>query len=165
MKTPYLRPTDSDRSFKTAKKKAYKLLSRRDHTPFEIAEKLREKQFSEATISETIAYLKEIDLLDESRFIRHWSRFRLEQHSYGPIRLRQELLSKGLPTLEVDCFIETFSGEWDPARLAEQAFLRRYKNPTVLSSPILRRRAFDYLQRKGHTTESILTVFKKNGLQ
>lgn len=165
MTRPNLRSTDSDRSFKAAKKQAYKLLSRRDRSPFEIAQKLKEKQFSEATITETISYLKEIDLLNESRFIRHWSRFRLEQHSYGPIRLRRELLDKGLSTEDVDRFIEGLSGEWDPAHLTEKALLRRYKDPSALQTPIHRRRAFDFLQRKGHTTESILAVFRKNGLR
>ncbi len=159
------RSTIFEQSFEAAKKRAYELLSRRDHSPFEIAQKLREKQFSEAVIAEAIAYLQEIDLLNESRFIRHWSRFRFEQHGYGPIRLRQELLRKGLPTEHVDRFIEELSGEWDPARLVENALLRRYKDPSDLQTPTHRRRAFDFLQRKGHSAESILSVFRKNGLR
>jgi len=141
------------------------MLSRRDRTAFEIAQKLKQKEFPEAIVSEVIAYLKEIDLLNESRFIRNWSRFRVEQHHFGPIRLRAELLSKGLESDEVDDFIATLSEEYDPAALAETALLRRYKNLSRLQTPTEQRKAFNFLQRKGHSTEAILKAFRKNGLR
>ncbi len=160
-----LKSTVSESAFQKAKQQAIKLLSRRDRTAFEIAQKLKEKEFPEAIVAEVLTYLKEIDLLNESRFIRNWSRFRVEQHHFGPIRLRKELLSKGLPPEEVDRFIDVLSEEWDPARVAELALLRRYKDLSRLQTPIDQRKAFDFLQRKGHSTDAILKAFRKNGLR
>ncbi len=149
------------RDFKTAKKKAFDLLSRRDHSIFEVKHKLKEKGFSEAICMEVVSYLEKIDLLNDHKFIRQWSRFRLDLHGFGPIRLRRELREKGLPTDEVDLFVNTLSDEWSPEILAETVLLRRYKDLMLLQTPKNRRRAFDFLQRKGHSKTVIFAVFKK----
>ncbi len=140
------------------------MLSRRDHSTFEVSHKLKEKGFSEAACSQVVSYLKEIHLLDDHKFIRQWSRFRLDLHSFGPIRLRRELMEKGLPYGDVDLFINKLSGAWAPECLAETALLRRYKDPIMLQTRRNRRRAFDFLQRKGHSKAAILSAFKKVGV-
>ncbi len=150
--------------FDAAKKQAFDILSRRDHSTFELSRKLKEKGFSEAACAEVISYLKALHLLDDHKFIRKWSRFRLERHSYGPIRLQRELLEKGLPSNEVNLFIKNLSEEWDPEYLAETALLRRYKDPMILKALKNRRRAFDFLQRKGHSKAAIFSAFKKVGV-
>jgi len=156
---------NQDSDFSAAKKRAFDILSRRDHSTFELSQKLKEKGFSEASCSEVVSYLKSLHLLDDHKFIRQWSRFRLDLHSFGPIRLRRELMEKGLPSSEVDLFINNLSGDRSSESLAEAALLRRYKDPMSLQILKNRRRAFDFLQRKGHSKAAIFSVFKKIGIR
>ncbi|MFQ5597483.1 MAG: regulatory protein RecX [Nitrospiria bacterium] len=161
MTPPNLKSNDSDGSFHAAKQLVLSILSHRDRSVFEITSKLKEKGFSDPIITELITYLQEIGLLDDADLIRKWSRMRLEHHGFGPIRLRNELLSKGLARDAVDTFIDGLTGEWDPIRLAENALWRKYKNPTALQTASSRRRAFAYLKRKGHRTDAIRSAFKE----
>ena len=151
-------------TFEAAKKTAYKMLSRRDRTAHEIAQKLKEKGFSEATISETISSLKEVHLLDDLRFARGWARFRLESSHFGVIRLRRELLEKGIPPGDLDNILCQVAEEFDLISVAEAALSSRYKDLAILQDRTARRRAFDFLRRRGHPTENILRLFKKVGV-
>lgn len=159
-----LKSTVFEDSPASAKKAAYKILSYRDHSTHEISQKLRAKGFSEETITETLQFLKEIQLLDDQKFASEWSRFRIERGHYGPIRLRRELLSKGLPPEEVEDVIRRLSEEYDPIPQIETALTQRYKKCSDLQDPKCRRRAFDYLRRKGYETHNILAVFRKIGV-
>lgn len=150
-----------ERSFDAAKQAAYRILSYRDRTVHELRTKLAEKGFSEEVISEAILFLQEIGALSDARFARQWARSRMEVRHFGPIRLRQELLAKGVSTEEADALLDQLSGEHDPAASAEEALVRRFKDPTLLGDPAAQRRAFGFLQRKGFSTETILKVFRK----
>lgn len=164
MEKPNSKSTGFDDSFESAKKAAYHILSYRDHSTHEVTKKLSAKGFSEERITQTLRFLREIQLLDDQKFARTWSRFRVEHHHYGPIRLRGELLKKGLPAEEVADLVKHLFQEYDPLHQIKTALTRRYKNPADLQEQKLRRRAFDYLLRKGHAPQAILSVFRKMGI-
>lgn len=140
------------------------MLSRRDRSSHEITQKLKEKGFSQAVISEVILSLKKVHLLDDHRFTQTWARCRLENNHFGPIRLRRELLEKGISAGDVDSTLSKVMGEFDLVSVAETALLGRYKDLSTLQDRTVRRRAFDFLRRKGHPTENILMLFKKVGI-
>jgi regulatory protein len=146
-----------------AKQTAYRLLSYRDRSIKEIETKLTEKGYPEETIAEVIASLKEANYLDDDRFARQWVRLRTEHHHFGPIRLKRELLEKGIPSEEADRAIEGRSEEWDLVEQAEAALRRRFKNSTSLHDMKARQKAYAFLQRKGFNTETIFKAFKKIG--
>lgn len=148
----------------SAKKMAFQCLSRRDHSTHELSEKLCKKGFSKHTVSKTIDKLKDMHLLDDARFIETWSRFRINHHHFGPLRLRQELLKKGIPADDVASHIQNIANTTDLEAEAEKTLLRRYANPCQLKEKNARRRAFDFLRRKGHEIEMIYKVFRKHKL-
>jgi regulatory protein len=154
---------EEDRSFDAAKQAAYRILSYQDRTSHELDAKLKEKGFSEEIISETIRYLQEIGALNDSRFARQWARSRTEYRHVGPIRLRRELLGKGISTEEAEAVLNQLSEEHDPVTSAEEALTRRFKDLALLEDLNHRQRAFAFLQRKGFATETILKVFRKIG--
>lgn len=151
-------------SLASAKKIALQYLSRRDHSTHELSEKLCKKGYSKSTVSKTIDALKNIHLLDDARFIETWSRFRMDHHHFGPLRLRQELLKKGLPSDDVATHIHNISQTCNLEDRAEKTLLKRYGNPGQLKEKSARRRAFEFLRRKGHETEIIYKVFRKHNL-
>lgn len=151
-------------SLPAAKKVAFQCLSRRDHSSHELAEKLSNKGFSKPIVSKVLTQLKDMDLIDDARFIETWSQFRMSHHHFGPLRLRQELLKKGIPLADVVTYIQKISNDTDLEDAVEKTLLRRYASPGQLKEKSARRRAFDFLRRKGHETEMIYKVFRKHGL-
>lgn len=158
------------RSFDAAKQAAYRILSYRDRTSHELRAKLNEKGFSDEVISEVILFLQEIGALNDLRFARQWARSRMERLHFGPIRLRQELLEKGVSAEETEALLNQLSEEHDPVTSAEEALTRRFqggtlhvKEPALLGDLAAQKRAFAFLQRKGFSTEIILKVFRKMG--
>ncbi len=146
-----------------AKQAAYRLLSYRDRSTREIETKLAEKGYPEETIAEVIASLKEASDLDDDRFAREWVLSRTEHRHFGPIRLKRELLEKGIPSEEADRAIERRSEEWDLIEQAEAALRRRLKNSSSLHDLKTRQKAYAFLQRKGFGTETIFKAFRKMG--
>lgn len=152
--------TGASRPADLAKQSAYRLLSYRDRSVKEIETKLAEKGFSEEIVAEMIASLKEAHYLDDDRFARQWVRFRTEHRHFGPIRLKRELLEKGISSEEADRAIEGRSEEWDLVEQAEAALRRRLKDTSSLHDLKTRQKAYAFLQRKGFNTETIFKVFK-----
>lgn len=146
-----------------AKQAAYRLLSYRDRSAKEIETKLAEKGYPEETIAAVIASLKEANYLDDDRFARQWVRLRTEHRHFGPIRLKRELLEKGIPGEKADRAIQGRSEEWDPVEQAEAALRRRLKNASSLHDLKTRQKAYAFLQRKGFSTETIFKTLKKIG--
>lgn len=146
-----------------AKQTAYRLLSYRDRSAREIETKLAEKGYSEETIAEVITFLREAGYLDDDRFARHWVRSRTDYRHFGPIRLKRELLEKGIASEEADRAIQQRSEEWDLVEQAEEALRRRFKNSASIGDLKTRQKAYAFLQRRGFGTETILKAFKKIG--
>lgn len=148
----------------SGKKLAFRRLAQRDHSSQELEEKLRQKGFSDATTSKVINELKQMKLIDDERFVETWSRFRIAHHHFGPHRLREELLKKGISSEDIAAYMQTISRTYDFVDEVEKTLLQRYPDPSQLKGKTMRRRAFDFLRRKGHETETILKIFKKHRL-
>ena len=155
----------SSNSVDRAKQAAYRLLSYRDRSSKEIATKLAEKGYPEAVITEVINSLKEANYLNDDRFARQWVRSRTEHRHFGPIRLKRELLEKGIPSEAADRAIDRRSEEWNPVEQAEAALRRRFKDSALLRDLKTRQKAYAFLQRKGFSTETIFKAFKKVGAE
>jgi regulatory protein len=152
-----------NRSLDAAKQAAYRILSYQDRTSHEMDVKLRGKGFSEEIVSKVIQFLHGTGVLNDLRFARQWARSRTEYRHFGPVRLRRELLEKGVPASDADAVLEQLSEERDPVAAAEEALIRRFREAALLEDPAIRRRAFSFLQRKGFATETILKAFKRRG--
>lgn len=148
-------------SLNQAKETAYRLLSYRDRSSKEIVLKLEEKGFAEGMIVETLSFLREAGYLDDVRFARQWAQSRMERRRLGPIRLKGELLEKGIPSDLIEEVLSGLSDQWAPLALAGQALLQRFPDPAPLQNLKIRKKAFVFLQRKGFSAETILTLFRK----
>ncbi|HSO20331.1 MAG TPA: regulatory protein RecX, partial [Desulfosarcina sp.] len=74
---------------------ALRMLARRDDTCQELAVKLRAKGFGSADVDQALARCRQLGYLDDDRtaavMVDH-----LVARGYGPLRVRQTLLQKGL---------------------------------------------------------------------
>ena len=80
---------------KKAKDAALKYLSCRDRTRFEMKKHLEEKGFGEQDIIAAIDFLDSCNLLDDVNFCERYIRYGQEK-GRGPLRIKQELLNKGI---------------------------------------------------------------------
>ncbi len=79
-----------------ARQKAYRLLSLRPHSEKELKKKLREKGFSAAVISETLAVLRKLNYLDDESFARRWATSLAANKLWGNKKIIFSLWEKGI---------------------------------------------------------------------
>ncbi len=82
---------------------------------------------------------------DDARFAASFARDRASA-GYGPVRIRQELSGHGLDRDQVEIALATCETDW--AELAKQQVSRRFR-PADLDDPARRRKALDFLLRRG----------------
>ncbi|MBE2896067.1 recombination regulator RecX [Pasteurellaceae bacterium HPA106] len=99
------------------------LLTRRDYSAYELAQKMQQKAIDEQTINEVIAHCQQQRWQSDERFCHSFIRFRTRR-GYGPLRIAQELKQKGIDgQLTALCF-EEMNIDW--FALAEQMFNKKF---------------------------------------
>ncbi len=112
----------------SAKSVAVRLLSRREHSAFEIRDKLRQRDFDELEIEQTIIELQQGGWLSDERFAEAYIRMR-QLKGFGPIRISIELNERGVKESIVDDFLQADDKVWQ--QTLEQQYLKKYKNKPI----------------------------------
>lgn len=137
-----------------------RFLSPRARTCREVEKKLLDKGFGEETVRETLAVLKNLKYLDDRAFASDWVECRSGNRLIGPLRLRKELEAKGVDEEVRDEAVDEYFSRSDEKDLAFKAAERRMKIYKDVSGEKLKRRLFDYLRRKGFSTECALSALR-----
>jgi regulatory protein len=101
-------PTDVRRR---ARESAVRILGRREHSQKELIRKLKQREFSEEVVEETLGWLGEHDLLNEQRFASEYARMRAGR-GYGPQRILQELRERGISEQEARDALDAVEQNW-----------------------------------------------------
>lgn len=112
----------------SAKSVAVKLLSRREHSAFEIRDKLLKRDFDEEEIKQAISELQQGGWLSDERFADAYIRMR-QQKGFGPIRIAIELNERGVKESIVAACLDESDASWQ--QLLQQQYLKKYKNKPV----------------------------------
>jgi len=97
---------------------AQDILSRRDHSEFELRTKMRRKKFSLAVIDDVVAKLKKLNLINDKKFAVMFVANTLLFKAVGPKYLSYKLNQKGI----ISSFIEAALAEaFPPGREADLA--------------------------------------------
>ncbi|MGC9398851.1 MAG: RecX family transcriptional regulator [Anaerolineae bacterium] len=131
--------------------RALNYLSYRPRSEAEIQRYLREKEFSEETIEETLERLRRVGLVDDLEFAHYWINNRLRFRPRGRRALRQELRQKGI----ANKIIEQVLSEFDEERALQKALQRHARRLQHLSSEKFRQRLTQRLARRGFSYEAI----------
>lgn len=121
------------------------LLVRREHSRRDLKRKLGLKGIDPDAAEAAIESLAGLGYQDDDRFGAAFARDRAAA-GYGPQRIRQELAGHGLAREQVEAALEACEADW-PARalgLVEKRF-----RPAELEDPARRRKAVDFLLRRG----------------
>ena len=133
-----------------AKASALRGLSAKARTTSEVRTSLRTKGFADAVVEDTVATLERLGLVDDEAYARAFVRGRFSSRGYGPARLRQDLMRKGVDRSTIDAAIDELTEAEDLGDEARQQAARKWR--TLSSEADLRKRkkkTLDFLVRRG----------------
>lgn len=126
--------------------KAAYLLSSREHSRREIITKLIQRGYNKETAEEAADRLEEYGYLSDERFARLYAAELKERKKLGKIRIKQELLRKGIDR----DIIENVLSETEEDAETEIAELLRKKYPRFSQDERMKNRAINALIRYGY---------------
>ncbi len=138
----------------SAKSVAVRLLSRREHSAFEIRDKLHKRDFDEAEIEQTIIELQQGGWLSDERFAEAYIRMR-QKKGFGPIRISMELNERGVKESIVDDYLQAGDEGWQ--QTLEQQYLKKYKNKSIVDYNDKAKR-IRFLQYRGFALDVIYQI-------
>ncbi len=140
----------------SAKSVAVRLLSRREHSAFEIRDKLAKREFDSSEIEQAIVELIQGDWLSDERFTEAYIRMR-QLKGFGPIRISIELNDRGVKESIVETYLHAGETSWSQA-LVEQ-YKKKYKNKAIEDYSDKAKR-IRFLQYRGFSLDSIYRLVK-----
>ncbi|GAA1171421.1 regulatory protein RecX [Nesterenkonia xinjiangensis] len=96
----------------------------------QLAEALREKEFSQEVITSVLDRLEEVQLIDDAAFARMWIRTRHETRGLGRSALRRELKDRGIAEETAEEALEQLS-DADEASAARELIAKKMRGVTV----------------------------------
>lgn len=131
--------------------RALGLLTRREHSRKELTRKLATRGIASEDAEAVVSKLAGAGWQDDARFAESLVRSRVSG-GCGPLRIRAELATHGLDREAIAHALETFEGDW--TENARDLVQRRY-GQAIAHDPALRRKAADFLVRRGFEFASI----------
>lgn len=131
----------------------FKLIEFRDRTEKELRGKLLEKGYDENIIEDEIAFLKDYGYINDARYAQRFVSDAVNLKKWGKIRIRTELLRKGVQGEIVDNAIEDAFCEGSDNRLFDM-MQKRFKD-SDFGNIKERNRIFNFYMRRGFTPDEI----------
>jgi regulatory protein len=140
----------------SAKSVAVRLLSRREHSAFEIRDKLSQRDFEDSEIEQAIIELQQGGWLSDERYAEAYIRMR-KQKGFGPIRISMELNERGVNESIIDTYLQAQDESWQ--QTLQRQYRKKYKNKAIQDYNDKAKR-IRFLQYRGFTLEAICQVVK-----
>ena len=102
---------------------AIRLLTRREHSKFDLIRKLRSRGFESESINNVIQLLSKKMLQSDERFIDNYVRMRVRL-GFGYIKIYKELLGHCVDSNLIRSYLDEYKNKWD--YLAEAARTKRF---------------------------------------
>lgn len=134
------------------------LLARRDHGRSELRTKMMRKFGPEATVEPVLAWCEQHGFLDDRRFAGVFVRARIDR-GQGPLRIRAELLQRGLPEALIGDALREADCDW--FALARVVRHRRFRAPPVDRKE--KAKQLRFLQSRGFDAEQSFHALGHNG--
>jgi regulatory protein len=140
--------------------RALGLLVRREHSRKELARKLAARGVDRAEAVEAVERMAAAGWQDDGRFAASLARSRAVA-GHGPLRIRAELATHGLDAEAVASAFAALaeSGEDDWAASARDLVRRRF-GPGFAADPAKRRKAADFLVRRGFDGDAVRAAMR-----
>ena len=142
---------------------ALNLLTARQYTARNLRRKLVQKGFSAIDVDATIDRLIANGLLDDARYAAAFARGKLLGPGASKRRIRQQLYQRGISNEVSDAAIETVIADEavDLEAVIEKDARKKLASLGSLEPPIIKRRLYSHLARRGYDIDEINAVMKK----
>lgn len=131
-----------------------RLLARREHSAYELIQKLVKKEFMIQDIQDAIVKCQELGLQSDARFAESLCRTRIRQ-GYGPARIRQDLQYARVDSEWIEAVLDEQSDHW--FQYAKDVWVKKYQNHTNDS---LTAKQKQFLLYRGFDMDTIRALFK-----
>ena len=99
------------------------LLARREHSRLELFRKLKSREFDEESIEKVLDELNNAGWQSDARYAEVYIQKRANK-GYGPIRIRQELIERGICCDLINSFLDNDKSYWQ--RLAKEVRVKKF---------------------------------------
>jgi regulatory protein len=138
--------------------KALAALRRRERSRAELDEWLAKRGYEETHRRAALDRLEQVGELDDSRFARRYAEDKRELSGWGPERIREALMARGVPYEEVEAALDADSYTEQLDRATE--LLDRKGGD--LDSDVARGRALGFLTRRGYEYEIAYEAIRRH---
>jgi len=139
---------------KTAWMSAQAILSRREHSKFELYEKLSQKGFESSEIEKVVSELQHRGWQSDERFCEAFVRFRI-QKGQGPQKIQFELKKKGVDLQIITSVLQMYDAQW--LQLCENVLEKKYGDSGEISFEEKAKR-LRFLNSRGFPTDIIRQI-------
>lgn len=138
---------------------ALNFLSYRARSEKELYKRLKQKEYPNNLILQTIDYCKERGYLDDKEFALSFIRDKTNINKYGPKKIRYELYKKGVSQDIIDeVLVPDKNEEYDRALELGLKKISKYKND---NRDAIYRKLGGFLQRKGYSHDIVYKVLRE----
>lgn len=150
--------TREDR-YVNAKQRALDYLAHKPRTEEEVRRKLRRQDVSGPVLEDVVARLYELNYLDDEAYAEDYVRNRFASKKYGPVRIRRELVERGIDRgIAANAVADLFADK-DPKAVARTHAEKRWPRLADEENPRRRRqKLYRYLRRRGFTSDTITPI-------
>ena len=143
--------SDSQEAVSKAIEVSVKFCSYRERSEKEIIKKLTDKKFSKEIISSTLRKMKDLNFVNNLRFAKSFSRGKNRGNRWGKIKIRYELVGKGLNDEEITIGLDSIDSKMYKESLKKNIEIFRKKNKSDNKNKLI-----GHLARKGFEMNLIL---------
>jgi regulatory protein len=152
---------DQDERISKARAQLYRYLSYRARTCGEATAYLLRKGYAESDARAAIKDLQEMGYLDDEAFTRDYISYR-KARSFGPRRIRHDLIKKGLEKKTVEDYLAAEGDEQEELQTIRGLLEKRVPENGVTDQRWLARQTA-FLQRRGFRDRLIITALRDYG--
>lgn len=139
-----------------AKQRALDYLAHKPRTEEEVRRKLRRQDLPTPVIDDVVARLYELSYLDDEGYAQDYVRNRFSSKKYGPVRIRRELVERGIDRHIAEDAVTDFFSDEDPKAAAREHAEKRWPRLSDEDDPRRRKqKLYRYLRRRGFTSDTI----------
>jgi len=132
------------------------LLSRREHSTYQLTQKLRKRDFDLDAIEAALDRLQRENLQSDNRFIESTVDSRVNA-GFGPIKIKYELRQKGISMERVDDYFSGMTVEWEQLMVTQRSKKFGQDIPVDYREKMKQAR---FLQNRGFSPESVMRLFR-----
>jgi len=140
---------------------AIKLLAQREHSRYELQNKLLVRKYDHEIIEQVLDELDQANLQSDARFAKAYTQMKMRR-GFGLVRIRQELHDRGIGDELIGQSLAIDLDEW--VRLVDEVRSKKYGN-NVPQDFAERAKQMRFLQYRGFTAEQIKSLFKSKCLK